>query len=102
MLPKIWKKVLLAVCIVACIFNVMSKLVNRHSLEINLKSVNDGKTIWDPLHKEENKEDDKVENIYESNTSDDSYIEEKENEDIEENNQEDNYYSDDNGFVVEL
>ena len=53
MLPKIWKKVLLAVCIVACIFNVMSKLVNRHSLEFNLKSVNDGKTIWDYLHKEE-------------------------------------------------
>ena len=46
MLPKIWKKVLLAICIIACLFNVISKLVNRTSLEVNLKSANDGNTIW--------------------------------------------------------
>lgn len=46
MLAKIWKKVLLAICILACIFNIMSKLVNRHSFEDNLKSVNDGTTVF--------------------------------------------------------
>ena len=53
MLAKIWKKVLLAVCIIACIFNIMSKLVNRHSLKENLESVNDGETIFSIFQKEE-------------------------------------------------
>ena len=53
MLPRIWKKVLLAICIIACLFNIVSKLVNRNSLEVNLKSVNDGNTIWDALKKDE-------------------------------------------------
>ena len=47
MLAKVWKKVLLAICIVACIYNVMSKLVNRHSLEENLESANDGVLVFD-------------------------------------------------------
>ena len=49
MLAKMWKKVLLAICIIACIFNLMSKLVNRHSLETNLRSVNDGNTVLDSI-----------------------------------------------------
>ena len=53
MLAKIWKKALLAVCIIACIFNIMSKLVNRHSLKENLESVNDGETIFSIFQKEE-------------------------------------------------
>ncbi len=53
MLPKLWKKVLFAICIIACLFNIVSKLVNRNSLEVNLKSVNDGNTIWDALKKDE-------------------------------------------------
>lgn len=47
MLAKLWKKVLLAICIIACIFNIMSKLVNRTSLEANLKSANDGNVVFD-------------------------------------------------------
>ena len=47
MLAKLWKKVLLGICIIACLFNITSKLVNRHSLKENLQSVNDGKTIFD-------------------------------------------------------
>ncbi len=47
MLAKMWKKVLLAVCIIACIYNIMSKLVNRASLEANLQRANDGNTIFD-------------------------------------------------------
>lgn len=39
MMAKVWKKVLLAVCILACIYNVMHKLVSRTSLDIQLKSV---------------------------------------------------------------
>ena len=45
MLAKLWKKVLLAVCIIACLFNIVSKIVNRHSLEVNLESVNDGSVV---------------------------------------------------------
>ena len=47
MLAKVWKKVLLAICIIACIYNIMSKLVNRASLEANLQKANDGNTIFD-------------------------------------------------------
>ena len=53
MLAKIWKKVLLAICILACIFNIMSKLVNRHSLKENLESANDGETVFSIFQKEE-------------------------------------------------
>ncbi len=53
MLAKLWKKILLAICIIACIFNIMSKLVNRHSLKENLESVNDGVTVFDLFKKED-------------------------------------------------
>ena len=54
MLAKMWKKVLLAVCIIACLFNIMSKLVNRHSLEANLNSANDGNTVLDAITEKDN------------------------------------------------
>lgn len=47
MLARMWKKVLLAICIIACIYNIMSKLVNRASLEDNLQKANDGNTVFD-------------------------------------------------------
>ncbi len=53
MLAKLWKKVLLAICILACIFNIMSKLVSRTSLEINLKSVENGESILSIFDKKE-------------------------------------------------
>ena len=53
MLAKLWKKVLLAICIIACIFNIMSKLVNRHSLKENLESANDGETVFSIFQKDE-------------------------------------------------
>lgn len=49
MLPKIWKKVLLAICILACLFNVTSKLVNKTSLETNLDSIKGGISFSDLL-----------------------------------------------------
>ncbi len=53
MLAKLWKKFLLAVCVIACIFNIMSKLVNRHSLKENLESANDGETVFSIFQKDE-------------------------------------------------
>lgn len=53
MLAKMWKQVLLAICIIACIFNIMSKLVNRHSLKENLNSANDGVTVFDIFKKDD-------------------------------------------------
>ncbi len=38
MLAKIWKKVCIAILIIACLFNVISKLVNRISLKTEIKS----------------------------------------------------------------
>ena len=38
MLAKIWKKVCLAILIIACLFNIVSKLVNRISLNKELVS----------------------------------------------------------------
>ena len=46
MLAKLWKKVLLAICIIACLYNIMAKLVSRTSLELNLKSVENGESIF--------------------------------------------------------
>lgn len=36
-MAKIWKKLLLLVLIVACLFNIVSKLVKRNSLKSELK-----------------------------------------------------------------
>ena len=49
MLAKVWKKALLAVCIIACIYNVMHKLVSRTSLEFQLESVKNQSSIIDML-----------------------------------------------------
>ena len=38
MLAKIWKKVCLAILIIACLFNIVSKLVNKVSLNKELVS----------------------------------------------------------------
>ena len=38
MIAKIWKKVLLFVLIVACLFNIVNKLVHKASLERELES----------------------------------------------------------------
>ena len=49
MLAKVWKKALLAVCIIACLYNVMSKLVSRTSLEVQLRSVQDQTSLTEGL-----------------------------------------------------
>ena len=37
-MSKIWKKLLLAILILACLFNVVSKLVRRYPLKTELES----------------------------------------------------------------
>ena len=50
MLAKVWKKVLLAICILACIYNIMHKLLSRTSLEFQLESVKNQSSIIDMLN----------------------------------------------------
>lgn len=38
MIAKIWKKVLFIILIVACLFNIVSKLVHKSSLKQELQS----------------------------------------------------------------
>lgn len=45
MLAKIWKKLLLAICIIAVLFNVMYKLIHRANLMDQMKSVMGGNVI---------------------------------------------------------
>jgi len=45
MLAKVWKKLLLAICIIAILFNITSKLVKRTNLGTQLKSVVGGTSI---------------------------------------------------------
>lgn len=86
MLPKIWKKVLLAICIVACIYNIMSKLVNRNSLEINLKSVDDGTTVFNLFQKEESniEKQEQTQNTIESPVKEETVEQTSDTTDLEE------------------
>lgn len=45
MLAKLWKKVALAVCIIAILFNITSKLVRKTNLKDELQSVMGGEAI---------------------------------------------------------
>ena len=70
MLAKLWKKVLLVICIIACLFNIMSKIVSKTSLELNLKSVENGDSIFS-VFKEKEQESDIIDGVIkpETNTS---------------------------------
>lgn len=50
MLSKIWKNLLLAICIIAILFNITSKLVNRISLEKTISSVPEGIDVKELLN----------------------------------------------------
>ena len=50
MLAKIWKKLLLAICIIAILFNVTAKLVNRISLEKAISSSPEGVNVREILN----------------------------------------------------
>ena len=88
MLAKIWKKVLLAICIIACIYNVMHKLISRTSLELQLKSVQNQGSIFEMLkHDDSTKQ--KNENSSEK-TENENSIQQEENTDNSAKNVSDN------------
>ena len=45
MLAKVWKKIALAICIIAILFNITYKLVHRTNLKDEVKSVLGGEAI---------------------------------------------------------
>lgn len=50
MLAKIWKKLLLAICIIAILFDITIKLVNRISLEKAISSTPNGVNLREVLN----------------------------------------------------
>ena len=45
LLAKLWKNLLLTICVIAILFNITSKLVRRYSLDEQLNSVVDGMSL---------------------------------------------------------
>ncbi len=66
MLGKVWKKVLFFVLIVACVFNVMFKLIKRNSLkseiESTIKYVKGNKAVENVISNDESTQDDGMSN----------------------------------------
>lgn len=52
-MAKIWKKLLLVILIIACLFNVVSKLVKRFSLKEELQA--SAQYVVDKVQEEQNK-----------------------------------------------
>lgn len=81
MLSKIWKKALLAICIIAILFNITSKLVNRVSLESTITSAEDGvdvKELFNIVDEET------TETTTDTSSSSSYYEEDNEDETVEE------------------
>ena len=57
MLAKYWKKIGMLILIVACVFNVMSKLVNK--LSLNSEMLSSAQYVYDQ-QQEENEKENKV------------------------------------------
>ena len=57
MLAKYWKKIGMLILIIACVFNIMSKLVNRVSLNQEMLS----SAIYSLQHQDENKNNEEQE-----------------------------------------
>ena len=54
MLAKYWKKIGMLILIVACVFNVMNKLV--HKLSLNSEMLSSAQYVYDQQQNEENNE----------------------------------------------
>lgn len=59
MLAKIWKKLLLIICIIAILFNITYKFVNRENLTEQMKSVMGGNIIEFSTEEDTNKVEEK-------------------------------------------
>ena len=53
MLAKIWKKVCIAILVIACLFNIVSKLVNRVSF--NKEIMSSAQYMYEEYKAEQNK-----------------------------------------------
>lgn len=69
MLAKIWKKLLLVVCIIACLFNITYKIVNKTSLKSELQSIVGGEGLSTILKNMSN-ELEKNSNLFTTNIKD--------------------------------
>lgn len=96
MLPKIWKKLLLAICIIACLFNVTAKLVNRISLEKVIASEQEGVDVMEMLNIPEEKPV-----LTNQNTTSTYNVVEDEQVVIEDTNQEENVSNEDVNYEEE-
>ena len=96
MLPKIWKKLLLAICIIACLFNVTAKLVNRISLEKVIASEQEGVDVMEMLNITEEKPV-----LTNQNTTSTYNVVEDEQVVIEDTNQEENVSNEDVNYEEE-
>ena len=83
MLAKIWKKLLLAVCIVACLFNVTNKIVHRESLELNLKNATQGSSILSIIKEKAVELKENVTTSINNAVSDDKEVEASEEKEVE-------------------
>ncbi len=54
MLAKYWKKIGMLILIIACVFNVMNKLV--HKLSLNSEMLSSAQYVYDQQQNEENNE----------------------------------------------
>lgn len=54
MLAKYWKKIGMVILIVACVFNIMSKLV--HKLSLDSEMLSSAQYVYDQQQNEENNE----------------------------------------------
>lgn len=54
MLAKYWKKIGMLILIIACVFNIMSKLI--HKLSLNSEMLSSAQYVYDQQQKEENNE----------------------------------------------
>ena len=52
MLAKYWKKIGMVILIVACVFNIMSKLVNK--LSLNSEMLSSAQYVYEQQQQEEN------------------------------------------------
>lgn len=52
MLAKYWRKIGMLILIIACVFNVMSKLVNK--LSLNSEMLSSAQYVYDQQQNEEN------------------------------------------------
>ena len=56
MLAKVWKKFLLVICVIACLFNITYKIVNKTSLKIELQSIVGGESLSSIFNNKEEEE----------------------------------------------